>query len=106
MSVTVSNPHGICNDASNTSPSKQLWSFNKQKRFRVNAAYTNNLIYEKKSDFNKASQNAGTKRTSFGTAPRNHLFINKEIVGKPSPNAYAIGSKFKPLIYAFEKSSA
>lgn len=65
MSVIVSNCHRINKDPSNSSPSKQLYSFSKSKRFEGPQPDRATFSYDLKRDFFKRQFVVNTK-TTFG----------------------------------------
>lgn len=65
----------VCQNPSNTSTSKHLFSFPKGPRFVHYKKSYNDSIYNSKSDFNKGRRHS--QATSFGVA-RPELFSQKE----------------------------
>lgn len=78
MSVTISTCHQINRSPSNSSPSKQLYSFSKQKRFPNPHSNCKTFSYNLKRSFIKSDFKNFTK-TSFGVQ-RPELFYSKELL--------------------------
>ena len=93
MSILVSNYEQICRSMTNNSPSKQLYSFKKAKRFEEPNCISKNANYNLKSAFELPKR----KKNSFTTfgIQRPTLFYSKERLSKPSPVDYNISSSFR-----------
>lgn len=94
MSVVISKGSAICRDPNNCSPSKQLFSFPKSKRFDSDYVPPINqqVSYNIKRDFFKR-QYSIKGQTSFGV-DRPDLFYSKERLSKPTSVHYNIPSVF------------
>jgi hypothetical protein len=92
MSVTVSNCEQILANPCNNSPAKNLYSFSKQERFRVNRPYHRGMFYEPSERFHHVKHKQ--VKTTFGVQ-RPELFYNKERVYKPSPDTYTLNTSFR-----------
>lgn len=92
MSVTVSTVEQISRSNCNNSPSKHLYSFSKDSRFKSPKTYTQRISYDLPSDFEKQFL---TMATTFGVE-RPNLFHTclKERTKKPSPFHYSLPSSF------------
>jgi hypothetical protein len=104
MSVITSKPKEIWGNPSNNSPTKQLYTFNKDSRFKKPLSYNPNMYYQEKTLFNKP-EIKDKEKTSFGVPARPHIWVNKELRSKVGPN-YTLPSAFAPRTYAFEKRTA
>ena len=103
MSILATDCYFINTNLTNTSPTKQMFSFAKTERFKVVPAPNPNLCYEAKPvQFNQHPESSPVGRTSFGIV-RPELFYHREKFSRPSPSNYRIKSGFKSRTYAFEK---
>lgn len=86
MSITVSSPEEINKSPLNTSPSKQLFSFPKGKRFIIpNSKQNQNVAYNLPTTKSRRS-------ASFGYGKRYNFARNN---GSPSPTSYNSNTQFK-----------
>lgn len=93
MSILVSNYEQINRSLANHSPSKQLYSFKKAKRFQEPQCISKNANYNIKSVFELPKRKKNSF-TTFGVS-RPILFYSKEQVSKPSPVHYNIPNTFR-----------
>lgn len=92
MSVKISNSESISRSPINNSPSKQLYTFARTKRFQVPSPYHSRISYEAKSEFGQSKYLLQVP-TTFGVA-RPQLFYSKENLSKPSPDQYTLSTAF------------
>jgi hypothetical protein len=92
MSVTVTNCEQILANPCNNSPAKNLYSFSKNERFRVNKPYHKGVFYEPSEQFSRVKHKQ--VKTTFGVQ-RPDLFYSKEKAYKPSPDSYTLNTSFK-----------
>ena len=102
MSITVTNCEQINSNPCNNSPSKQLFSFSKQDRFRTPRPYNKLISYEPKSCFDNIKHKH--VKTTFGVQ-RPKLFFSKERAYKPSPDRYTLQTAFKNTRNSMGKKS-
>ena len=95
MSILLTTTEDISRSCVNNSPSKQLYTFTKEKRFRVPSPYHNRISYNAKSDFGHSNFVCQVP-TTFGVK-RPSLFYDKEKAYKPSPNKYTLGTSFRSV---------
>jgi hypothetical protein len=89
----VSNYEQINRSLANHSPSKQLYSFKKAKRFQDPDCISKNTSYNIKSVFELPKRKKNSV-TTFGVQ-RPVLFYSKERLSKPSPVEYNIPTSFR-----------
>ena len=94
MSVVVSNCYQICNDPTNKSTAKQLFSFPKDARFKLRKPYCEQPAYEAYSDFSRPQKSKSPD--TFG-ACRTQLFYSKERLSKPAPVEYTLPTAFSAV---------
>lgn len=93
MSIVVSNAQGINGHPANSSPSKQLFSFPRTRRFREPRQYNKALCYDPAPTF-KVKRHTEHVKTTFGIN-RPTLFYSKEQAAKPAPVTYNLSSTFQ-----------
>ena len=82
MSITISTPNQICNNALNTSLSKSLYSFPKTERFKDE--YKKNLC----DQFYQTKTSLSNRKTGFGYGVKSDFTSGK--FKTPAPNNYNI----------------
>ena len=102
MSVVISNCDWISKNSTNTSTSKQLYTFPQGERFlHYKDAENSTVQYGSPTGFRTG--HTLLDQGTFGVSDRPNHLVSKEKKGKPGPGAHMLPSSFVPRVYAFEK---
>lgn len=90
MSLLVTTSESICKHQTNCSPSKSLFSFPKQPRFKKPLSYNRLSCYGEYSSFSRRKSGRTLDKTTTFGFERPELFYDKEMLNRPTPVTYRI----------------